>query len=316
MKSIVIPEKVHTIGAYAFSGTAISEVQLPDSVASVGEGAFKGCANIRKVYSLNATPPAIASSTFDYTTQSNAPLYVRKGSLVYYWLDPEWKNFLEISDDLICLNAIPDARYGDGEIDLNEYNPDGLDLVYESSNIEVVQIEGSKMRIVGAGSATIGARTVGEGTSMELMNKMRQLNVLKADLTVGVADITINEGEALPEFTYTFSGLQYSDTPDDIEELPVAMCEVTPASPAGEYKVTYTPGRDRNYAISTLPAKVTVVNNSGIEDINADADTDGEIEVFNLNGVCVFQGPRSEANLTKGLYIIRQGNIVAKVLVR
>lgn len=316
LKSIVIPEKVHTIGAYAFSGTAISEVQLPDSVASVGEGAFKGCANIRKVYSLNATPPAIASSTFDYTTQSNAPLYVRKGSLVYYWLDPEWKNFLEISDDLICLNAIPDARYGDGEIDLNEYNPDGLDLVYESSNIEVVQIEGSKMRIVGAGSATIGARTVGEGTSMELMNKMRQLNVLKADLTVGVADITINEGEALPEFTYTFSGLQYSDTPDDIEELPVAMCEVTPASPAGEYKVTYTPGRDRNYAISTLPAKVTVVNNSGIEDINADADTDGEIEVFNLNGVCVFQGPRSEANLTKGLYIIRQGNIVAKVLVR
>lgn len=316
LKSIVIPEKVHTIGAYAFSGTAISEVQLPDSVASVGEGAFKGCANIRKVYSLNATPPAIASSTFDYTTQSNAPLYVRKGSLVYYWLDPEWKNFLEISDDLICLNAIPDARYGDGEIDLNEYNPDGLDLVYESSNIEVVQIEGSKMRIVGAGSATIGARTVGEGTSMELMNKMRQLNVLKADLTVGVADITINEGEALPEFTYTFSGLQYSDTPDDIEELPVAMCEVTPASPAGEYKVTYTPGRDRNYAISTLPAKVTVVNNSGIEDINADADADEVVEVFNLNGVCVFQGPRSEANLTKGLYIIRQGNIVAKVLVR
>ena len=50
---------------------------------------------------------------------------------------------------------------------------------------------------------------------------------------------------------------------------------------------------------------------AGVDDIIADTDVNAPVEYFNLNGVQV-----SGDNLTPGLYITRQGNTVAKKIIK
>lgn len=239
--------------------TALVEVSLPASVTNIGEYAFGRTPTITKIVSLNTTPPKTQSSTFDIEVEEKAMLHVPKGSLVHYWLDPVWKEFGNMSDDILCLDVIPDATYDDPEIDLSQFAPEGVELVYETSNSDVIEINGTMMRIVGAGEATVGAMLADGDSQMQLMGQMRQFKVNKADLEVTVVDITIAQGQALPEFSYVVEGLVYDDTVDDIETMPQPICDVTENSAPGEYAVEFTEGSDRNYEITTKPAKVTVI---------------------------------------------------------
>ena len=317
LHELTIGDAVEDIYSHAFYNTALVEVNLPASVTFIGESCFGNTPTITKVVSLNTTPPEIKSSTFDSEVEEKAMLHVPKGSLVHYWLDPVWKEFGNMSDDILCLDVIPDATYGDPEIDLSQFAPEGVELVYETSNSDVVVINGTKMQIVGAGEATVGAILADEGSQMQLMGQMRQFKVNKADLSVTVADITIAQGQPLPDFSYMVEGLVYDDIIDDIETMPQPLCDVTEDSAPGEYAVEFTEGRDRNYDITTKAAKVTVTAAeppvSNIDDI--DADSDDEIEVYDMKGIRLYKGPRSEARLAKGFYLVRQGNTVAKVYI-
>lgn len=295
--------------------SGLTSVTIGKSMTSIGGSAFGNCKSIEKVISLNTTPPAIESSTFVSEVEKSATLHVQKGSLVYYWLDPMWKEFLNIDEDILCLEAIPDATYGDGEIDLARYAPNGVALSYETSNDDVVRIEGTKMSIVGAGTATVGAILDEEGTPMQIIGQMRQFNVDQAELTISVFDIEIAEGDPLPDFSYLVEGLQYDDTLDDIEELPKPVCDVTEDSPAGEYPIKFTDGHDRNYYFTTRPAKVIISTKTIIEPI-VESNSDEYVKIYDLNGVMIYEGLRSEAHLKKGIYIVNNDKISIKIYVK
>ena len=319
LKSISFPDSLTSIGSDAFSGCSqLSEVILPASVTNIGYGAFGKCKGITDVYSMNTTPPVIQTSTFDSEVEETATLHVKKGSMVHYWLDPVWKEFNNINEDVLYLEAIPAATYGDSEIDLSQYAPEGVALRYESSNSDVVEIDGNIMRIVGAGAATVGALLEDEsGTPMKLMGQMRQFKVDKADLKITVAEITIEEGDPLPDFSYIAEGLKYHDTLADINELPQPICDVDVFSVVGEYPIYFTEGHDRNYNIETIPSRVIVSVSSGIEsNAQLTIDYDSEVEVYNLDGILVYKGSRREAQLQKGVYIVRQGQSVIKIMVK
>lgn len=314
--SIKIPSNVVSIGYEAFYGTRLSEVLLPPSVKDIGSQAFAGNTNISKVVSLNTIPPEIDTTAFDAEVEEQATLHVQKGCLVFYWLDPIWKEFANISDDILCLQAIPKATYGDDEIELSQYAPNDVELTYETSNDDVVQINGTKMRIVGAGIATIGALLAEDGIPMEVMGQLRQFEVKKADLTVTVADITVEAGLPLPDFRYVTEGLKYDDTLEDIENLPVAHCDVDENSEEGEYEISFSEGSDRNYNIYTKPAKVIVTHSSiSVDDVACD-ETNQDIEVYLPNGVLIYNGSKLGIRLQQGLYLIRQGNNVKKIVVK
>ena len=315
LAEVNIPDSIASIGEYAFYNTALKEVLLPSSLKKIGDYAFAGNTGITKVISLNTTPPEIFTNTFDSEIESSIPLHVQKGSLMYYWLDPVWKEFKNISDDVLCLQTIPDARYGDDEIDLAQYAPEGAAFTYNSSNEEVVKINGSVMQIVGAGTATIEATPDEEGPRMELIGQKRQIFVDKADLTVTVDEIVIEQGSPVPDFSYLAEGLQYDDTLDDIDNLPQPIHEVDEHSPVGEYAVTFTDGSDRNYRIATNPSKISVITSTGVEDNLSDA-IEQDIEVYNLEGLLIYRGPRRDAILQKGIYIVCQGNATGKITVR
>ncbi|MDE5554595.1 MAG: hypothetical protein K2J10_05370 [Muribaculaceae bacterium] len=149
---------------------------------------------------------------------------------------------------------------------------------------------------------------------VKIANPDRQIIVSKADLTVTVADITIMQGQPLPDFTYIVEGLVYGETIEDIEDMPKPICDVTEQSPVGVYSVEFTEGYDPNYEITTKPAEVTVIATSGIDELSSESDN--EIEVFDMAGVCVYKGLRSEARLERGFYIVRQGLTTQKIAIQ
>lgn len=98
---IDIPEGVEAIGNYAFYGSpAIETVRLPSTMKTIGEETFISCVNIKDVYSLNTTPPAIKESTFGERTEQTAKLHVPTGATVDYWIDKNWTKFLSIDENL------------------------------------------------------------------------------------------------------------------------------------------------------------------------------------------------------------------------
>ncbi len=85
--SIEIPQKVETIGEYAFfKCTGITSVVIPDSVTSIGEYAFKGCSNLKDV-KLPSKYYLIGQGVFDetqYTGTEDDFVITEDGDLVQY----------------------------------------------------------------------------------------------------------------------------------------------------------------------------------------------------------------------------------------
>lgn len=85
--SIEIPEKVETIGAYAFfKCNNIKSVVIPDSVTSIGDYAFSGCTNLKDV-KFPSTFYSIGEGAFDetqYTGTEDDFVITEDGDLVQY----------------------------------------------------------------------------------------------------------------------------------------------------------------------------------------------------------------------------------------
>lgn len=56
-----------------------------------------------------------------------------------------------------------------------------------------------------------------------------------------------------------------------------------------------------------------VMEDSGLDDIVADLESDGKMEIYNLNGV--FVGSSADS-LLPGVYVLRQGKIAKKIIVK
>lgn len=238
-------------------------------------------------------------------------MLVTKGNLVYYWLDPVWKEFLNMSDDLLGLDVIPRAKYGDTPIDLTASLPEGVELVFESTNNDVARVEGNKLQIVGAGEATITASVPDGGAPMEIIGKKRQFIVDKADLTITAQNYEINAGDEMPAFEFLFDGLVNDDTEADITELPVAECDATDTNTPGEYEIRLVGGADRNYNISCVAGKLTINKADGIEEV---LSTSTLSDVYNLQGVKLMTKVTKKdlKQLPAGVYIINGKKVVIR----
>ena len=89
LESITLNEGLITIDTYAFAGTNISEIVIPESVTELTDAAFQGCDNLQKVI-FEGNAPAV-----DYITGiQDMPSYT-----IYYHSDaegftsPEWNGY-------------------------------------------------------------------------------------------------------------------------------------------------------------------------------------------------------------------------------
>lgn len=312
LQSVNIPDNVTTIGREAFQDctaltdavlsngireivdmtfagrTALESVLIGKNTTKISDTAFQNCTNINKIRSLHPTPPVITSKVFESVDKETCQLVVTKGNLVYYWLDPVWKEFLNMNDNMLALNPLPAMRYGDDPLDLSTYAPEGVTLSYESSDNSVARLDGSTLSIVGAGEATIGAIYPEAGTPMEIIGQMRQLIIDKADLDVALEQevYEIMQGEAFPAFGLTYSGLCYDDSASDIDELPSIVCEAENTATPGEYAINLEGGNDRNYNFHTKAARLIIHESSGVENVSSDND----VRCYGLNGRLTVEG--------------------------
>ena len=276
-----------------YRNSYLRTLTIGNSVTSIGDYTFQGCTNINKIRSLNPTPPVITSKVFESVDKETCLLVVTKGNLVYYWLDPVWKEFLNMNDNMLVLNPLPAMRYGDEPVDLAAYAPEGVTLSYESSDNSVARLNGSTLSIVGAGEATIGAIYPESGTPMEIIGQMRQLIIDKADLDVALEQevYEIMQGEAFPAFGLTCSGLCYDDSASDIDELPSIVCEAENTDTPGEYAINLEGGNDRNYNFHTKAARLIIHESSGVENVSSDHD----VRCYGLNGRLTVEGAPVDA---------------------
>ena len=82
-KNTVIPNSVTSIGSGAFSGcTSLTSVTIPNSVTSIGSDAFHNCTSLTSVTVEATTAPTIQNNTFS-NIKTNGTLIVPSGSSGY-----------------------------------------------------------------------------------------------------------------------------------------------------------------------------------------------------------------------------------------
>ncbi len=98
LSTINIPNSVDSIGMDAFSNCiGLTTITLPYSVTSIDIWAFSYCNNLNTIYSKNYNPPIIANETFLYIP-TDAVLIVCDTAV--YRAAPYWSNFTNIIKDI------------------------------------------------------------------------------------------------------------------------------------------------------------------------------------------------------------------------
>ena len=135
------------------------------------------------------------------------------------------------------------------------------------------------------------------------------LTITKAPLNIAAGTYTKKQGEALTEFTLTYTGFKNNETKDVLTKQPVVSCTATMASEPGEYPITVSGAEAQNYDISYTDGKLVVEESAEINSVIANGSS---FDVFTLDGRMVRRQVTSLKGLAKGMYIVNSRIIVVK----
>lgn len=110
-----------------------------------------------------------------------------------------------------------------------------------------------------AGSYTVYYRVKGDANHNDIAAQHFDVKIAKAPLKVSVGNYEIVEGEAIPAFDAKYEGFVNNETADVLTTKPSISCEATNSSPAGEYKVKASGAEAKNYEISYVDGKLTIL---------------------------------------------------------
>ena len=120
-QNTIIPNSVTSIGYGAFSGcSGLTSVTIPNSVTSIGDRAFYNCYRLTSITSLAEVPPTLGTDAF-YNVPKNIPVYVCAVSA--YQSAEGWKVFTNIQE-LLTYSIVVDANdslMGTANVDYNTY---------------------------------------------------------------------------------------------------------------------------------------------------------------------------------------------------
>ena len=131
-----------------YKNGTLTAIIIGNSVTSIGNSAFKGCAGLTRVYLLGENPPAVGEENFTTEQYLNLQLYVPEGTLGIYQVAETWKEFWDIQefDATGIKNVDSDApvfKYtNNGIVFTNAINKNVA--VYASNGLSVVNITNYK----------------------------------------------------------------------------------------------------------------------------------------------------------------------------
>lgn len=169
---IVFPPSVEEIKPYSVAYcTNLTEVKVASSIRNVGNYAFYGCPNVKKVYTYTVEPTQIDQNTF--SCWQNANLYVPYTSYYTYFYNTQWSQFLRLVEfdepyDYFYVNNDYELG-GNGTID---GNPD-VDLNAGSGLI----VDGGETQYLGDVTQHIGDNTAASIVACQNALVCNNLNV-------------------------------------------------------------------------------------------------------------------------------------------
>jgi len=150
--------------------------------------------------------------------------------------------------------ALADKIYGDADIDPAATASSGLAISYTSDNAAVAKIVAGKIRIVGAGTATIIAIQQGNAIHAPAAEKQHTLRVSPKAITVSAQPSSITYGDADPVLSYqiTDGSLVNGDTFSGSLSRDAGLN-------AGNYVINQgSLALSNNYNLTYIPAQLTI----------------------------------------------------------
>lgn len=305
LKSVIIPSSVTTVGPYAFYGCSkLQSVTIPSSVTEIGPSAFWNCASLASV-SLPDAITKIESSMF-YGCHALASVSIPPSVTVI------GGSAFEQCSAMTTVILPPSVT----EIDeMAFWNCDHLTTIVSWPGVPPVVAYNSFYRVPADAIVYVPAGTLDQYPVAEGWNgfhDFRELGSVELTISPNELNLKVNESGTIDVYVnaaYDVTIVSESWTTSD-PEVAVVDGGVVNAVGEGSATVTYTVVDDKGcpYVIS---CDVFVSGEAGINNVEADDDSDAPVEYYNLNGVRVNSGA-----LAPGLYIKRQGAHVTKVIVR
>lgn len=147
---------------------------------------------------------------------------------------------------------------------------EGKDYVFSYiNNKDVASTTDAKAPVVTA-SAVKNSNFTGAAT--------QKFNIKKAPLTVKAADVNIIHGSEVPEYEVSYEGFVAQETADVLEGTLAVACDYTKESAVGStYDITPSGFTSKNYDITFVPGKLTVLVDQAAVDQAAADDAMGKI---------------------------------------
>ncbi len=125
-----------------------------------------------------------------------------------------------------------------------------------------------------AGSYTVYYKVTGDANHNDIAAQHFDVTIAKAALTVSAGNYEIFEGEEIPSFEIKYDGFVNNETGDALITKPTISCEATVGSKPDEYKVTVSGAEAKNYEITYVDGKLTILAKSFVSGGDDDKDED------------------------------------------
>ena len=190
----------------------------------------------------------------------------------------------------LCATADYDGRFEYSARRVIETNPLQLEDTIRSLNI------GDTLTPAGYYYYLYATFYPADSTVM-IVRDTNSILVHKASLTVAVADVTINQGDEMPEFAISYNGFVFDENESNLNTVPVATCNAD-TNEAGTYEIVVSGGESANYDFNYVNGTLTV---KAKDDTTAIAETEVTLMAY--------------PNPTNGMFVVETNSSVEYIYV-
>ena len=247
------------------------------------------------------TKPTATTTATEDSAPGEYPVTVSGGEAHNYALSyVDGKLIVNEADPVTIIVTNCSREYGEAN-PVFEYTVEGAEL----EGTPEITCEATATSPVGTYDIVIKQGTV---TNYNVTYVAGTMTITKAPLTIAAGTYTKKQGEAMPDFTLTYTGFKNNETKDVLTKQPTVSCQATESSAPGEYHVVVSGAEAKNYDISYTDGVLIVTEGTGIMTISVE----NPVDVYDIRGNKVRDKATTLDGLAKGIYIVRGRKVVVK----
>ena len=232
---------------------------------------YEGFKNGEDESVLTQKPTVTTSATKD-SAPGDYPITVSGGTAKNYTFSyVDGKMTVTEKTDEVTLTANSYTRvYGDAN-PIFEYSVSGGSI---TSGAPAITCSATATSPVGTYDIVISKGTIANGN---VKFEKGTLTVTKAPVKIIADDKLIKQGEALPEFTATYSGFKNYETESVLTQKPVFTCNATQSSAPGLYEISVSDAEAMNYSFTYKGGTLTILPYITSDDVTVSMSSAGSL---------------------------------------